>query len=76
MRGSVPVLSDVIMCTVAPPVMHAISNAIKITWIKAHYCGAGIKTGVIIKYETRGGWLDKIVNAAAALRLYGGPVIC
>ncbi|MDI9514117.1 MAG: type III pantothenate kinase [Clostridiaceae bacterium] len=70
-------LSDVIMCTVAPPVMHAMSNAIKKYMDKKPILvEPGIKTGVNIKYENpREVGSDKIVNAAAALRLYGGPVI-
>ena len=70
-------ISDVIMCTVAPPVMHAMSNAIrKYLDKRAILVEPGIKTGINIKYENpREVGPDKIANAAAALKLYGGPVI-
>lgn len=70
-------ITDVIMCTVAPPVMHSVSNAIKkYLGKKPILVEPGIKTGINIKYENpREVGSDKIVNAAAALKLYGGPVI-
>jgi pantothenate kinase (EC 2.7.1.33) len=70
-------ITDVIMCTVVPPVMHAMSNAIrKYLGKKPIFVEPGIKTGINIKYENpREVGSDKIVNAAAALKLYGGPVI-
>jgi len=70
-------ITDVIMCTVAPPVMHAMSNAIrKYLDRKPILVEPGIKTGINIKYENpREVGSDKIVNAAAAIKLYGGPVI-
>lgn len=70
-------LSDVIMCTVVPPVMHAMTNAIKKYMDKKPILvEPGIKTGINIKYENpKEVGSDKIANAAAAIKLYGGPVI-
>lgn len=70
-------LSDVIMCSVAPPVMHAMTNAIiKYMDKKPILVEPGIKTGINIKYENpREVGSDKIANAAAAMKRYGGPVI-
>jgi len=70
-------ITDVIMCTVAPPVMHSMSNAIrKYLDKKPILVEPGIRTGINIKYENpREVGSDKIVNAAAAINLYGGPVI-
>lgn len=74
---SVKDISHVILCTVVPPVMHSLLNAIR------KYLGRepvlvepGMRTGINIRYENpREVGADKIVNAVAALRLYGGPVI-
>jgi type III pantothenate kinase len=70
-------VSHVIICTVVPPVMHSLLNAIR------KYLGRepvlvepGVRTGINIRYENpREVGADKIVNAVAALKLYGGPVI-
>jgi type III pantothenate kinase len=70
-------IGDVILCTVVPPVMHSLLNAIR------KYLGRepvlvepGVRTGINIRYENpREVGADKIVNAVAALKLYGGPVI-
>lgn len=70
-------IGHVILCTVVPPVMHSLLNAIR------KYIGRepvsvepGVKTGINIRYENpREVGADKIVNAVAALRLYGGPVV-
>jgi len=70
-------IHDVIMCSVVPPVMHSIVNAIKKYIGKTPLIvGIGVKTGINIKYENpKEIGSDKIVNAVAALKLYGGPVI-
>lgn len=70
-------IKDVIMCSVVPPAMHSIVNAIKKYFnINPILVEPGIKTGINIKYENpREVGTDKIVNAVGALRLYGGPVI-
>ncbi|HHW23205.1 MAG TPA: type III pantothenate kinase [Clostridiaceae bacterium] len=70
-------IKAVIMCSVVPPAMHSIVNAIKKYFsINPILVEPGIKTGINIKYENpREVGPDKIVNAVGALRLYGGPVI-
>lgn len=70
-------VKDVIMCSVVPPAMHSIINAIKKYFrINPILVEPGIKTGINIKYENpREVGTDKIVNAVGALKLYGGPVI-
>ena len=70
-------IKDVIMCSVVPPALYSIVNAIK-KYIKKtpKIVGIGVKTGINIKYENpKEIGSDKIVNAVAALKLYGGPVI-
>ncbi len=70
-------IGAVILCTVVPPVMHSLLNAIR------KYIGRepvavepGIRTGLNIRYENpREVGADKIVNAVAVLKLYGGPAI-
>ncbi|MGI6124325.1 MAG: type III pantothenate kinase [Acetivibrionales bacterium] len=70
-------IKDAIMCSVVPPAMHSIINAIKKYFnINPILVGPGIKTGINIKYENpRDVGTDKIINAVGALKLYGGPVI-
>ncbi len=70
-------VKDVIICSVVPPVMHSLVNAIlKYVGKGPIQVGPGIKTGINIKYENpREVGADKIVNAVGALKLYGGPVI-
>lgn len=70
-------IKDVMVCSVVPPAMHSLINAIKKYFSKTPIVvEAGIKTGINIKYENpREVGADKIVNAVGALKLYGGPVI-
>lgn len=70
-------VKDVIVCSVVPPIMHSLNNAIiKYFHKEPIMVGPGIKTGINIKYENpREVGADKIVNAVGALSLYGGPVI-
>lgn len=70
-------IKDAIMCSVVPPAMHSIINAIKKYFgINPILVEPGVKTGINIKYENpREVGTDKIVNAVGALKLYGGPVI-
>ncbi len=67
----------VIVCSVVPQVMHSLLNAIrKYLQREPLFVEPGIKTGLNIKYENpREVGADKIVNAVAAIKLYGGPVI-
>lgn len=70
-------VKDVIICSVVPPVMHSLINAVK-KYIRKNpiIVGPGIKTGINIKYENpREVGSDKIVNAVSAVKLYGAPVI-
>ncbi|MGI6084598.1 MAG: type III pantothenate kinase [Acetivibrionales bacterium] len=70
-------IKDAIMCSVVPPAMHSVINAVKKYFgINPILVGPGMKTGINVKYENpREVGTDKIVNAVGALKLYGGPVI-
>lgn len=70
-------LTDVIMCSVVPPVMHSMINAVKkYTNRSPILVEPGIKTGINIKYDNpKEVGADKIVNAVGAIKLYGCPVI-
>lgn len=70
-------VQDVIICSVVPPVMHSLINAIiKYLGKDPIQVGPGIKTGINIRYENpREVGADKIVNAVGTLHLYGGPAI-
>ena len=67
----------VIIASVVPVVMHALTNAsIKFFGTKPHVVGPGTKTGIrLIKTNPAEVGPDRIVDAVAALALYGGPVI-
>ena len=70
-------VEGVIICSVVPPIMHSLINSIK-KYIRKEpmVVGPGIKTGINIKYENpRDVGADRIVNAVAALEIYGGPLI-
>lgn len=70
-------IKDVIISSVVPEVMHTLEN------FSLKYCnrlpmivGPGVKTGINIKYENpQQVGADRIVNAAAGLEKYGGPLI-
>lgn len=70
-------ITDVIVCSVVPPVMYSINNAIKKYIQKTPILvEPGVKTGINIKYENpREVGADKIVNAVGAVKRYGPPVI-
>lgn len=70
-------IEDVIVATVVPKIMHSFNNAIykylKKTPITV---GPGIKTGISIKTENPAGvGADRIVDAAGAYYIYGGPCL-
>jgi type III pantothenate kinase len=70
-------IKDVIICSVVPPIMHSLIDAI-IKYVRKDpiQVGPGIKTGINIRYENpREVGADRIVNAVAVLSLYGGPAI-
>lgn len=74
---SVGEIKEVVICSVVPPLTETFEK------LAREYCGvaplvveAGVKTGVRIQMENpREVGADRIVNAAAAHRLYGGPLI-
>ncbi len=70
-------LSGVIISCVVPPVLDTfLRMAEKYFDIKAMVVGPGIKTGLTIKYENpKEVGADRIVNAVAALEIYGGPCV-
>ena len=67
-------IEGVIISSVVPPIMFALEQmAKKYMRIKPLIVGPGVKTGLNIKYENpREVGADRIVNAIAALSLYGG----
>lgn len=70
-------IQDVIISSVVPPVMYGLELAIqKYVKIKPMVVDETIKTGIHILYDNpKEVGADRIVNAVAALELYGGPVI-
>lgn len=70
-------VKHVIVCSVVPQVMHSLLNAIRKYLQREPLCvEPGIKTGLNIKYENpREVGADKIVNAVAAIKMYGGPLV-
>ena len=70
-------IKDVIIASVVPAVMHSLTSAIikyfKITPVVVE---AGIKTGIrIVTENPKQIGADRIVDAAGAYELYGGPII-
>ena len=67
----------VVITSVVPAVMHALTNAsIKFFGTKPLVVGPGTKTGIrLVKTNPAEVGPDRIVDAVAALALYGGPVI-
>lgn len=69
-------IEDVIVASVVPNVMHSLLSAIiKYLNLQAIIVEPGVKTGIRILAENpKQVGADKIVDAAAAYELYGGPV--
>ena len=70
-------LTAVALCSVVPPLTPAFADLCR-TYFKVEpmVVGSGVKTGVKVLYDSpRDVGADRIVDAAAALKLYGGPVI-
>ncbi len=70
-------IDAVIIASVVPPIMYSLEHAIK-KYFKRDpiIVGPGVKTGVNIKSENpKEVGADRIVNAAAAYEIYGGPLI-
>ena len=78
LRGVSPAqLDQVAMCSVVPPLTPDFVELFK-TYFKIEplVVGAGVKTGIKVLYDApRDVGADRIADAAAALKLYGGPVI-
>ena len=70
-------VSDVIIATVVPSILYTLQHlSIKYFRRKAIVIGPGIKTGLVIRYDNpKQVGADRIVNAAAAVEKYGGPLI-
>lgn len=73
----VEAITDVIIASVVPNVMHSLTSAIiKYFNITPIVVEAGIKTGIRIATENpKQIGADRIVDAAGAYELYGGPLI-
>ncbi|NLJ90055.1 MAG: type III pantothenate kinase [Clostridiales bacterium] len=70
-------IKDVIISSVVPGIMHSFNNSIKKYLDKKPFeIGVGTKTGIniVTPYPEQIG-ADRIVDAAAAYELYGGPLI-
>ncbi len=68
-------INGVVMASVVPPITHIFEEMVQ-RFIKQTplVVGAGVKTGVHIRYDSpRDVGADRIVDAAAAYKLYGGP---
>ncbi|UOY91435.1 type III pantothenate kinase [Ectobacillus sp. JY-23] len=70
-------ITGIIISSVVPPIMFALERMCeKYFKRKPLVVGPGIKTGLNIKYENpREVGADRIVNAVAAIQMYGGPLI-
>ena len=70
-------VSAVALCSVVPPLTAAFVDLSKAYFeITPLVVGAGVRTGIKVLYDSpRDVGADRIVDAAAALKLYGGPVI-
>ncbi|MFQ7264952.1 MAG: type III pantothenate kinase [Lachnospiraceae bacterium] len=70
-------IQDVIIASVVPNVMHSLtSGVIKYFHITPVIVGPGIRTGIkIVTENPRQIGADRIVDAAGAFELYGGPVL-
>ena len=70
-------VKEAIMCSVVPPLVHVFQEMCKrYLRVPLLVVGPGVKTGVRLMLDNpREVGPDRIVNAAAAYRLYGGPAI-
>ncbi len=78
LKGVAPAdISHVALCSVVPPLVATFEEVIKTYFRVAPFViGAGVHTGVRILYENpRDVGADRVVDAAAAYHLYGGPAI-
>jgi type III pantothenate kinase len=70
-------IKEAIICSVVPPLIPVFEDLCqRYLEIRPLVVGAGIKTGVRIRLDNpKEVGADRVVNAAAAYRLYGGPAI-
>ncbi len=70
-------INDVIISTVVPSVLFTLQHlSMKYFNRRAIVVGAGVRTGLVIKYDNpKQVGADRVVNAVAALEKYGGPLI-
>ncbi len=70
-------IDGIIISSVVPPIMYALEQMCKKYFnITPMIIGPGIKTGLNIKYDNpKEVGADRIVNAVAAIDMYGGPLI-
>ena len=70
-------IDGIVISSVVPPIMFALEKMCeKYFNLKPLIVGPGTKTGLNIKYENpREVGADRIVNAVAAIHVYGGPLI-
>jgi len=70
-------IKEIAMCCVVPPLLSTFTDMCRRYLNTAPFVvGAGVKTGVRIRMENpREVGTDRIVNTAAAHKLYGGPTI-
>ena len=70
-------IKAIALCSVVPPLIATFEELFQSYFdVKPLVVGAGVKTGVSIRMDNpREVGADRIVNAAAAHHLYGGPVI-
>ena len=70
-------IKDVALCSVVPPLITTFEELFQRYFhISPLVVGAGVKTGVRVRVDNpREVGADRIVNAAAAHHLYGGPII-
>jgi len=70
-------IEGIVISSVVPPIMFALEQMCKKYFnIKPMVIGPGIKTGLNVKYDNpRDVGADRIVNAVAAIQLYGAPLV-
>lgn len=74
---SLSMVSDVIISSVVPSIMYSLQHmSSKYCECEAIVIGPGIKTGMNVKYDNpKQVGADRIVNAVAGFKKYGGPLI-
>ncbi|PAM93612.1 pantothenate kinase, partial [Flavobacterium sp. IR1] len=70
-------IEGIIISSVVPPIMYTLEQMCKRYFkLNPMIIGPGIKTGLNIKYDNpREVGADRIVNAVAAIELYGSPLV-